>query len=829
MDNQMHLDIDELKAIRKKICTLDQNHQQKELKKVSPYSEDITSHIQSCDELKFYISLHLQESYVTRPALVADVDPELWIESEKATNLELMMKGRPPYAFDAPEGKFELHHIGQGYSSPFVELTQEEHNQKSHILHTSDDPSWRNNKKQENAFNAERTAYWIKRSQGECIIAELPENAVPEVSGDSRQDYLEELRKICEEIYKQSEIDDLDYLADLAKSYAMMHRIGALSMGEFLKNERLEQNKDICCTSCSASNYVHFGTYHSQGEYVQRYKCKTCGKVFTATAQTLLSGSSFSFRDWIKFIDCLYNGFNLGQIAKTCGVSEHTVMENRTKLFYALKILNDQVILEGNVAIDEKFEYVSYKGNHSKQEGFLMPRKAHERGGEIHTKGITNEFVSIVCAVDDCGNSVCKVTGTGNASAGKLKYVLQPHMGEEIICIYSDKSSAIRSYAQKCNYNIKQEKLLVKGAKRAENVTISHESFVVNRYIQIVNSYISRLTRFLDRFAGVSTKYLSGYLYLFAWKERNKERDPMDAYKELLLTMATPNNYVSAKEIIESGYLPDAVKINEEYRKKVYIPSSRDSKIRDQYIAGNTMTVIGQECTITPQAVSLIIKKLKKAGYACSAERDIEKDPTIVKVSSRIKRKVMDNLIRDYQIYDARQQWTGPSDEFYLLMANKYGITPQRVRNIVAQIKQFIRLKDEIFIHEEISYESTEQVYKSIYADYLALMETNPTIRKEECYNKLAQKYGFKPSNIYRILHIMTTETRDEYFKSERRLTPAERHKRNKAIFIDFLRWSGRRSDFCRHASKKYGLSFVQIETLLKYCLYADPKRFGMV
>ena len=162
-------------------------------------------------------------------------------------------------------------------------------------------------------------------------------------------------------------------------------------------------------------------------------------------------------------------------------------------------------------------------------------------------------------------------------------------------------------------------------------------------------------------------------------------------------------------------------------------------------------------------------------------------------------------------------------------MSNKYGITPQRIRNIVAQIKQFIRLKDEIFINEEISYESTEKVYKSIYSDYLALMETNPMIRKEECYNKLAQKYGFKPSNIYRILHIMTTETQVEYFKTKRRLTPTELHNRNKAIFIDFLRWSGERSDFCRHASKKYGLSFCHIETILKYCLYADPKRFNMV
>lgn len=103
------------------------------------------------------------------------------------------------------------------------------------------------------------------------------------------------------------------------------------------------------------------------------------------------------------------------------------------------------------------------------------------------------------------------------------------------------------------------------------------------------------------------------------------------------------------------------------------------------------------------------------------------------------------------------------------------------------------------------------------------------SLHLQESYNKLAQKYGFKPSNIYRILHIMTTETQAEYFKTKRRLTPTELHNRNKAIFIDFLRWSGERADFCRLAAKKYGLSFGHIETILKYCLYADSKRFNMV
>lgn len=503
----MDIGIEELKTIKTRIQTLDLKYQKEKLDQISPYSSDITSFIRTSDELKLYVSLQLRESYLTRPALVADIDPELWIESEKATNLELMEKGRAPYAYDAPEGRIELHHIGQDYSAPFAELTQEQHEQRSRLLHSSGEPSWRNQKKLERAFQAERTSYWIKRSQGENTIDEYPVLADSEGTVSPRQDYQSALREICEEIYRQSEAEDLDYLADLAKSYATTRRIGAATIGEFLKNEREVQQQDVRCTACTASDYVHYGTYQSQGERVQRYKCRKCGKLFTATQKTLFSGSSFSFRDWIKFIDCLYHGFTLGQIAKTCDISEHTALENRTKLFYALKLLNDQVALQGNIAIDETYVPVSFKGNHSAEDSFVMPRKPHKRGSEIHEAGIGKDHACIVCAINDTGNSVCKVAGTGNPSAAKLKYVLQPHMGEDIVCLYSDKSRVIKSFATKNGYEIKQEKQLRKGTKIVANVTFTRETRVINRYIQIANSYHSRLKRFLRRFSGISTKY----------------------------------------------------------------------------------------------------------------------------------------------------------------------------------------------------------------------------------------------------------------------------------------------------------------------------------
>ena len=116
-----------------------------------------------------------------------------------------------------------------------------------------------------------------------------------------------------------------------------------------------------------------------------------------------------------------------------------------------------------------------------------------------------------------------------------------------------------------------------------------------------------------------------------------------------------------------------------------------------------------------------------------------------------------------------------------------------------------------------------------MYSDYSAMTHSCPELPKGECVRKLAEKYSFKPSNITRILDIMTTDSTEAYFSKKRKLSVTETFNRDKAIFIDFLRWSGKRSDFCRYASAKYHLSHGHVNTILKYCLYADPKRFEMV
>ena len=822
--------ITELRSIREQIHSLGLQRQSEEIRRVSPYSGHITPHIRLYNELAFYYSLRLQESVITRPTLIKEIDFELWVSSEGCTNLELMQNGSSPYAFDSPDGKIELHHIGQAHAAPFAELTAEEHDRNSKLLHYSNEPSWRNDEALNRDFLAERSAYWKKRAENDYTVSSITFDALEEYHYQNYQEYMEELRDTCEEIYAQCSVENLDYLSDLAKSYSMMNRMGATTMSEYISNTQDAANETIRCISCGSKTVSLCGSYQTQGDKVQRFRCKDCGKVFSPISKTLISGSSFSFREWIKFIDCLYNGYTIKQTANACDLSEKAAHENRAKLFYALKLLNDRVCLQGNIVIDETYLPVSFKGNHSNQENFVMPRAAYKRGGENHQRGITDNLVCIVCAVDDLGNSVAKVAGTGNPSATKLKYVLQDHLGEDVSCLYSDKSTAIKAFAESCGYPIKQAKLLCKGRKRATGVPLTREVLATNRYLQVVNGYHARLKRFLSRFSGISTKYLSGYLYLFAWKERNKDHESIEAYKELLLVMIEPNNYIQTEEILKGGYLPDAVSINKDYRKREYTFTERDKEIYRRYASGETMTSIAKDYGVTKQNISLIVKALRRNGMAYKTQKDIERERTrTVTPQGHISKESLEKMIRDYQIYEAKQNWTGSYEEFNQAMSEKYHISTQRVKNIVATVKRMLRLKDEIYIYEEISYRSREEVYRDVYADFTRLWDETPHLPMNTYAKMLSEKHNLTSGNIIRIIDIMEIEDMTGYFAKKRRLTSEDAYKRDKAIFVDYLRFNGTRSDFCRYAAQKYNLSYLYVEAILKYCLYADIERYNMV
>lgn len=121
------------------------------------------------------------------------------------------------------------------------------------------------------------------------------------------------------------------------------------------------------------------------------------------------------------------------------------------------------------------------------------------------------------------------------------------------------------------------------------------------------------------------------------------------------------------------------------------------------------------------------------------------------------------------------------------------------------------------------------EVYQSVYSDFLKMKSGEQYVPYEDRIQILAEKYGFAAPNIVRIIQIMTVDTDGLQFKGKHRLTKTETYNRDKAIFIDFLRWPGKRTAFYDHAAEKYGLARYYVYIIIKYCLFADPKRYELI
>lgn len=250
------------------------------------------------------------------------------------------------------------------------------------------------------------------------------------------------------------------------------------------------------CIHCGSTHFVKNGV---RKDGTQRYLCRDCNRSFLMNTNSISSRSRKRLSVWKRYFDCLMDKKTLKESAEECEISMGTAFLWRHKILDALEEMEGKVCLEGTVQADETFLNVSYKGNHgkAKESAFILPRKAHRRGNDVHKKGLSSEKVCVVCAVNEENIPIAKVGKTGKVSSECIEKVLGDRLGDKTV-LCTDHEQAYRSFAE---------------AKKIELIQMDVDCYEKGNYnIQRINAYHSHLKRFLDHFHGVSTKYLNNYL-----------------------------------------------------------------------------------------------------------------------------------------------------------------------------------------------------------------------------------------------------------------------------------------------------------------------------
>jgi transposase-like protein len=244
---------------------------------------------------------------------------------------------------------------------------------------------------------------------------------------------------------------------------------------------------DPKCPHCTARR-IH---RHGMARGLQRYKCLTCARTFNALTGTPLTRLRKRDR-WPSFAQSLAASDSVRAAAGRTGINASTSFRWRHRFLKAQKGLKDQR-LSGIVEVDECFIRQSRKGERG------LPRKARTRGGKAEKPGLSREQTPILIARDRSGRHLDAVLP--DRSEASVSTVLQPALLKTDVLLCMDGDPALIAFAKK--EAIEYELII---ASHGEHV---HEKVL---HIQTVNSYISRLKKWMARFNGVATKYLANYL-----------------------------------------------------------------------------------------------------------------------------------------------------------------------------------------------------------------------------------------------------------------------------------------------------------------------------
>lgn len=275
---------------------------------------------------------------------------------------------------------------------------------------------------------------------------------------------------------------------------------------EFVKDERFTSG--FVCPHCGCIGHIsrngHIYKTDKDGNKTidkQRYVCKDCGKSFTVLSNSVASGTRKNLSIWESFAKCMMNGFSVRKSAGICGIHRNTAFVWRHKLLDALQKHAEKSKLDGIIEADETFFRVSYKGNH-RRSSFKMPRESRKRGGSAHKRGLSTEQVCVPCAIDRKGNSYSKIASLGRIATKNLHSIFDDKIcSKSTLC--TDKMNAYIRFAKNNDIQLIQ----LKSGKVKKGIYS----------IQRINSYHSKLKKFMDRFNGVATKYLNNYLIWHKW------------------------------------------------------------------------------------------------------------------------------------------------------------------------------------------------------------------------------------------------------------------------------------------------------------------------
>lgn len=340
----------------------------------------------------------------------------------------------------------------------------------------------------------------------------------------------------------ESIIKDIKTLGAMGQEEILKYLEEMIVLGSFVTEitDEVKENrfsKGKVCPHCDHDEVSRNGKFNGK----QRYICKSCRRTFNDFTHSPRYNSKKDTRKWVLYAKCMINGYSIRKCAEIVGISIPTSFYWRHKIIDAIRTFMGMGSVSGVVEVDETFFRESFKGNHKKSKNFTMPRESRKRGakgsksskGQKRKRGISNEQVCVLCAMDRVGNIMTELICKGRMKHTDIERFFKDRIdGDSIFCTDSHKSYI--KFAENTGVELKQ----IKRGRHKEGVY----------HIQHINSFHSKLKKWMDKFNGVATKYLSNYMYWFKWLQYfDTDKDTIKS-KHLIVQSHTSHSNTKLKD-----------------------------------------------------------------------------------------------------------------------------------------------------------------------------------------------------------------------------------------------------------------------------------------
>lgn len=268
------------------------------------------------------------------------------------------------------------------------------------------------------------------------------------------------------------------------------------------------------CPRCGSEDFCRKG-HDAHG--LQRWRCRSCGRTFSARTGSVLAMSKLDAATWAAYAEGTLAGMSLRELAGRCHVCLRTSWFMRMRLFEVMESALAPFRKGPAVSCQADGIYIdeSLAGNRARS-GIQMPRKAHTHGHAVHSRGISSLKVCVECCANDLGDEYAVLCGRGRPTDSELKDALSGIADSSWVA-----TDDHAGYAR----------VLPSLGVSGHAATVAKES--IHGELGLVNAMHQRLREFLLPFHGVSTKWLGHYLACFLWTEQARHSD---ARKEDMLS-----------------------------------------------------------------------------------------------------------------------------------------------------------------------------------------------------------------------------------------------------------------------------------------------------